>query len=49
MFTPDAQVLDFSAQDWLRLPDLFRDLFRKPLAPQLVVFWQGYRCVRMEN
>jgi hypothetical protein len=24
MFTPDAQVLDFSAQDWLRLPDLFR-------------------------
>ena len=25
MFTPDAQVLDFSAQDWLRLPDLFLD------------------------
>lgn len=24
MFTPDAQVLDFSAQDWCRLPDLFR-------------------------
>jgi hypothetical protein len=24
MFTPDAQVLDFTAQDWLRLPDLFR-------------------------
>lgn len=24
MFTPDAQVLDFSAEDWLRLPDLFR-------------------------
>jgi hypothetical protein len=24
MFTPDAQVLDFTAQDWLRLPELFR-------------------------
>lgn len=24
MFTHDAQVLDFTAQDWLRLPDLFR-------------------------
>ena len=24
MFTPDAQVFDFTAQDWLRLPDLFR-------------------------
>jgi hypothetical protein len=24
MFTSDAQVLDFTAQDWLRLPDLFR-------------------------
>lgn len=24
MFTPDVQVLDFTAQDWLRLPDLFR-------------------------
>ena len=24
MFTPDVQVLDFSAQDWRRLPDLFR-------------------------
>jgi hypothetical protein len=24
MFTPDVQVLDFSAEDWLRLPDLFR-------------------------
>jgi len=24
MFTPDAQFLDFTAQDWLRLPDLFR-------------------------
>lgn len=24
MFTPDAQVLDFSADDWLRLPELFR-------------------------
>jgi len=24
MFTPDCQVFDFSAQDWLRLPDLFR-------------------------
>lgn len=24
MFTPDAQVLDFTAEDWLRLPDLFR-------------------------
>jgi hypothetical protein len=24
MFTSDTQVLDFTAQDWLRLPDLFR-------------------------
>jgi hypothetical protein len=24
MFTPDVQVHDFTAQDWLRLPDLFR-------------------------
>jgi hypothetical protein len=24
MFTPDCQVFDFDAQDWLRLPDLFR-------------------------
>jgi hypothetical protein len=24
MFTPDCQVFDFTAQDWLRLPDLFR-------------------------
>ncbi len=24
MFTPDAQVHDFTAQDWLRLPELFR-------------------------
>lgn len=24
MFTPDVQVLDFTAQDWRRLPDLFR-------------------------
>lgn len=24
MFTPDAQVHDFTAEDWLRLPDLFR-------------------------
>src|SRR3954462_13593306 len=29
MFTPDVQVLDFTAQDWLRLPDLFR-LSRAP-------------------
>jgi len=29
MFTHDVQVLDFTAQDWLRLPDLFR----KPAAP----------------
>ncbi len=25
MFSADAQVLDFTAQDWLRLPELFRD------------------------
>jgi len=31
MFTPDAQVLDFSAEDWRRLPDLFRS--RLPAAP----------------
>ena len=31
MFTPDAQVLDFSADDWLRLPDLFRS--QLPAAP----------------
>src|SRR5687768_9388799 len=24
MFSADVQVLDFTAQDWLRLPDLFR-------------------------
>ncbi|HYP90546.1 MAG TPA: hypothetical protein VEQ59_20390 [Polyangiaceae bacterium] len=24
MFTPDVQFLDFTAEDWLRLPDLFR-------------------------
>ncbi|RYZ05987.1 MAG: hypothetical protein EOO73_17730 [Myxococcales bacterium] len=24
MFTPDCQVFDFDAQDWFRLPDLFR-------------------------
>lgn len=24
MFTPDVQLLDFTVQDWLRLPDLFR-------------------------
>ena len=33
MFTPDAQVLDFTAQDWLRLPDLFRPSSPKPSAP----------------
>ncbi len=32
MFTPDAQVLDFTAQDWLRLPDLFR----RPTPPEAV-------------
>jgi hypothetical protein len=31
MFTPDAQLLDFTAQDWLRLPDLFR---APPTAPK---------------
>jgi hypothetical protein len=31
MFTPDVQVLDFTAQDWLRLPDLFRR--SRPLTP----------------
>lgn len=30
MFTPDAQVLDFSADDWLRLPDLFRSQLPAP-------------------
>jgi len=33
MFTPDAQVLDFSADDWLRLPDLFRSPTRAAAAP----------------
>ncbi len=30
MFSADLQVLDFTAQDWLRLPELFRDPSKSP-------------------
>jgi hypothetical protein len=33
VFSPDAQVLDFTAQDWLRLPELFREPDTGPSLP----------------
>ena len=52
MFTPDAQVLDFSAQDWLRLPDLFRTPGPAAPAPQgggILAVREGQRLVKVTS
>ncbi len=52
MFTPDAQVLDFSAQDWLRLPDLFRAPGpMTPTAPSggILAVREGQRVVKVTS
>jgi hypothetical protein len=54
MFTPDAQVLDFSADDWLRLPDLFRTP-KPPLASSrgtgggILAVREGQRVVKVTS
>ena len=59
MFTPDVQVLDFTAQDWLRLPDLFRapprvaPLDTSALAPVvtggIIAVREGQRIVKVTS
>jgi hypothetical protein len=54
MFTPDVQVLDFTAQDWLRLPELFRK--PTPIAPVptsatggVIAVREGQRIVKVTS
>jgi hypothetical protein len=50
MFSADVQVLDFTAQDWLRLPDLFRApgvLPAKPAGGGILAVRQGDRVVKV--
>lgn len=51
MFSADVQVLDFTAQDWLRLPQLFRQSPEPPAAPPgaggIIAVRQGDRVVKV--
>jgi hypothetical protein len=50
MFSADVQVLDFTAQDWLRLPDLFRQpvpAYTSPNAGGILAVRQGERIVKV--
>lgn len=53
MFTPDCQVLDFTAQDWLALPDLFRQPGRRPSptanAGGILAIRDGQRIVKVTS
>jgi hypothetical protein len=49
VFSPDAQVLDFTAQDWLRLPELFREPSTGPEPPAsggIIAVRDGARLVK---
>jgi hypothetical protein len=51
MFSADVQVLDFTAQDWLRLPQLFRQSPEPPAAPPgaggIIAVRRGDRVVKV--
>jgi hypothetical protein len=50
MFSADIQVLDFTAQDWLRLPDLFRQPGAASVAPAaggILAVRKGDRVVKV--
>ena len=53
MFTADCQVLDFTAQDWLRLPDLFRQpgskQARVPSAGGILAVRDGQRMLKVTS
>jgi hypothetical protein len=53
MFTPDAQVLDFTAQDWLRLPELFRvpspEASTAPDAGGILCVREGQRIIKVTS
>lgn len=53
MFTADCQVLDFTAQDWLRLPDLFRQPGAPPAraasAGGILAVRDGQRLVKVTS
>ncbi len=54
MFTPDALVLDFTAQDWLRLPDLFRSSLPPVVAGSassggIIAVREGQRVVKVTS
>ncbi|HVY26327.1 MAG TPA: hypothetical protein VHB79_07225 [Polyangiaceae bacterium] len=53
MFTADCQVLDFTAQDWLRLPDLFRQPGAAPArsaaAGGILAVRDGQRIVKVTS
>lgn len=53
MFTADCQVLDFTAQDWLRLPDLFRQPGTPPAraanAGGILAVRDGQRLVKVTS
>jgi hypothetical protein len=53
MFTADCQVLDFTAQDWLRLPDLFRQPGARPSRSTagggIVAVRDGQRIVKLTS
>jgi hypothetical protein len=49
MFSADLQVLDFTAQDWLRLPELFRQPTRRagPAQGGIIAVRRGERIVKV--
>lgn len=49
MFSADLQVLDFTAQDWLRLPELFRQPTRRAAPAQggIIAVRRGERIVKV--
>lgn len=52
MFSADVQVLDFTAQDWLRLPDLFRQPGsprKEPTAGGILAARRGDRIVKVTS
>jgi hypothetical protein len=53
MFTADCQVLDFTAEDWLRLPDLFRQPNARPAraasAGGILAVRDGQRLVKVTS
>jgi hypothetical protein len=53
MFTSDVQVFDFTAQDWLRLPELFRQPARSATPPPagggVVCVRDGQRIVKVTS